>query len=288
MDAKPRLPLQRVAAETESSRIGNSVALRDRLVEMESGSGRVGERRRRIIKEATALIAERGLQEFSLGVVARRANTSLRTIYNAFENKENVIALSMWRYFEKFEKFAGFETPAATLYGAIDRVIATHLRSRQVKNYSASVALYFAPNAHPLIREAMQNMSGGLFRDWFKELVASRQLSPGVDAERLVLDLSNAQFSVIHEWSIGQLSDSDVLGRLLNMTLMLICGAVTGQAREHLEALLADVRNNGPAISGLLDIAKIHLSSIESRVAATRPAPVGKATSAGKRRATAQ
>jgi len=56
------------------------------------------------------------------GVLARRADISLRTIHNPFENKENMLGLSVLRYFAKFEE------SVATLLGAIAAVTTTHLR----------------------------------------------------------------------------------------------------------------------------------------------------------------
>ena len=65
-------------------------------------SNNMVERRLRILREARRMIAETDSIDFSLEELCARAGVAKNTIYNAFGNKENVIASAIQQYIEDF------------------------------------------------------------------------------------------------------------------------------------------------------------------------------------------
>ena len=50
----------------------------------------IHERRRRILREARRLLAESGLEKFSIRTLCKRADVAQRTLYNAFHNRDRI------------------------------------------------------------------------------------------------------------------------------------------------------------------------------------------------------
>jgi len=246
-----------------------AMQLSDRRWEGEQGA--IAERRRRIIREATRLIAQDGFEKFNLRGLAQRADVSLRTVFNAFQNRENVIALSIWYYFESFDRYIVHSTPSDTLAGAIERLVTTHLRARRVEGQMrATTALYFSPTAHPSIRKVMQDIGGGFFRGWLRAISQAGHLKPGVDVERLIVSIANAEYAVNHEWSLGLIPRTEFLFRLLEATLLLLSGGTTGDARSQIERLLGDLYNNGRVLGEMIKIARRHVKNAEAALSSKR------------------
>ena len=58
-------------------------------------------RRRRIQDETRKMIAERGVAGFSMDDLSKRAKVAKRTLYNAFQTKERIIAVAIKESFEQ-------------------------------------------------------------------------------------------------------------------------------------------------------------------------------------------
>lgn len=204
------------------------------------------ERRRRLLREARHMIAEDGIEKFSVRKLCQRAGVAQRTLYNAFHNKDRVIALAIREAYDEFNQHVRHRTDAFTLPGVLDRTIAINRRNFRVRNYTkAVVSIYFAPSTPADVWETLRDMSVNAIRAWLMAMSARDELQPWVDADHFATTMANVQYAVINDWCLGRLSDEAYLPRLAESMLLLLIGAVRGTVRSEAEAFLIDLRRTG-------------------------------------------
>lgn len=204
------------------------------------------ERRKRLLREARQMIAEDGLEGFSVRQLCRRAGVAQRTLYNAFQNKDRVIALAIREAYDDFNKNVRYRTDANTLAGVLDRTIAINRRNFKVRNYTkAVVSIYFGPGTPRDVWETLRDMSVNAIHEWLMIMQARNELRSWVHAYHFATAMANVQYSVINDWCLDRLSDEEYLPRLAESMLLLLIGAVQGKVRDEAEAFLIDMRKTG-------------------------------------------
>ena len=204
------------------------------------------ERRRRLLREARHMIAEDGIENFSVRKLCQRAEVAQRTLYNAFHNKDRVIALAIREAYDEFNQHVRHRTDEHTVAGALDRTIAINRRNFRVRNYTkAVVAIYFGPGTPQDVWETLRDMSVDSIRAWLMVMTARDELQPWVDPEHFATTMANVQYAVINDWCLGRLSDADYLPRLCEGMLLLLIGAVKGVVRVQAEEFLIALRQTG-------------------------------------------
>jgi len=91
----------------------------------------IAERRRRLVKAASELIAERDEGAFSMPELAARAGLSLATPYNLFGSKAAVLGEVFARQVRGFHRDNGWmeeADPVARILGVVDRLVAAYAR----------------------------------------------------------------------------------------------------------------------------------------------------------------
>lgn len=238
------------------------------LGNMTNSSQAMFERRRRILDEARRMIGRDGLEAFNIRDLCERAGVASRTLYYAFDSRENIIALAIKGYFEAFDSKIGIGESLSSFEGALAHQVTTTVRNREIPNYLRAVAaLYFSPSLHADIRRVMLEIGTRSWRPWVQTIGLGRQLRRGVQVDRLLLDLSNLQFAKVHEWGLDELSDEAFLDRTLDAVLLLLLGATKGAA-------LKDVRDAYDQIQRSPDYKANLIETAQGRIAALSQAPV--------------
>ena len=117
------------------------------------------ERRNRILREARKMIAEGGIENFSIRALCRRADVAQRTLYNAFHDKDRIIALAIRQAYDEVNQFIRYRTSADTLEGIVDRLISVNQRNLRAPHYTRAVtSIYFALNTSTDIWNALREM----------------------------------------------------------------------------------------------------------------------------------
>lgn len=200
------------------------------------------ERRRRILSEARRLIEEQGA-EFSVRELCDRAKIAPNTLYNAFDSKENVIALTVSRYFEEFFSRTRFFYSADSFDGLMERDIASSLRNISLPRYVHAVAkLYFSDNEKLSIRPEVDRIVGIFFLPWLERLQLDRQIVKGVDLKRVPSNLASMFFTHVLEWRAGRLDDQSFLDARTDAVLCYLGGVTKGDAERSIRASLVDFR----------------------------------------------
>jgi TetR/AcrR family transcriptional regulator, cholesterol catabolism regulator len=177
--------------------------------------------------------------------VARRANVAKRTLYNAFQSKEHLVASAIRQYFEDYASKIDYSNQDATLEWMIERLVIVARRNLSIRNYTrALMNIYFSSNVDPEIRHAIHQIASTSHEPWILELDRKGQLQPWVDAEDLIAMLVRLRYANAHAWAEGLIPDDQLVTELLRGFLMLMAGATQGTARQQIVDVLADLENH--------------------------------------------
>lgn len=197
-------------------------------------------RRRRILDETRKLITEQGLTGFSMEDLCARAGVAKRTLYNAFRNKEHLIAVAIHEYFGEFASRLRITSPPGTLDHMIERIETTTRRNLQLPNYNrALMAIYHSPEVSPDIWETIHEIATASHRPYVEALRDKKQLQPWIDAPTLVDDLTRYRYATGNDWCNGRIASEDFQKRLLTGVLGMLLGSTRGVARREIEQRLA-------------------------------------------------
>lgn len=203
-------------------------------------------RRRRLLTEARRMIAEGGLESFSIRKLCQRADVAQRTFYNAYESKDRLIALAIREAYDDFQKFISYRTDPLTLEGAIDRTLSTNRRNFKVRNYTKTiVSIYFSPTTSNDIWKTIQDMAQTAWTEWFKFLQEKGLLKDWAKPDRVAHEMANLQWSIISDWCLGRLDDEEYLPALFTATLTLLIGATKGEVNAQAEDMLTAFHATG-------------------------------------------
>ncbi|SFR89314.1 TetR/AcrR family transcriptional regulator [Sphingomonas jatrophae] len=204
-------------------------------------------RRRRILEETRALIEEQGISNFSMNELCKRADVAKRTLYNAFQTRERLIAAAIQEYFLEYLGRITYKSQPGTLQRNIERIVAVGRRNRKIRNYiRAIMAVYFSPDVNSDIWNAMHSVAVESNLEWIRNLARRRQLQPWVDVDGLANDIVRYEYATIHDWARGLLQDDQLVPRLVNSYLTFMAGATRGAARDEIVAELRE-REGGAA-----------------------------------------
>lgn len=254
-------------------------------------SDNIYERRRRILREARKMIAEGGLEGFSVRELCSRADIAQKTLYNAFGSKENVIALAIRQYMTDFNERAKLRFDAATLDGRLERLIKVHSRNLQIRPYTTAImAVYNSPTAAGEIRKAIRAVSEAGARPLAQHLEETKSLLPGVTAESFVYLQTSTVYSVLMDWCVGDLPDGELVDRVCEVFLMLVVGTTKGPNNALARSWLQDLRGKRPSWAAMRKLAEVgtvtSLEPSEPNPRRAKPAPARKgAARAAKGRA---
>ena len=202
-------------------------------------------RRHRILDETRRMIGEVGITNLSMDDVAKRANVAKRTLYNAFQSKEHLIASAISKYFDDYASTIDYSTEGATLEWMIERLVIVARRNLAIRNYTrALMNIYFSSNVDPEIRQAIHEIASESHEPWILELDRQGLLAPWIDAEDLIAMLVRLRYATAHAWAEGLIPDDQLVHELLRSFFTLMAGSTTGTAREEIVGVLGNLENH--------------------------------------------
>lgn len=201
-------------------------------------------RRRRLLKETRAMIAQDGLEGFSVRKLCQKAGVAQRTLYNAFQNKDRLIAFAIREAFEEFQAYVSTSTDATSVSGLLTRTLAINRRNFRVRNYTKAVcAIYFAPTTPRDVWQTLQDMSLRGNRAWLDR--HSNSINGWIDINHFADSMANVQYATINDWCLGRLPDEEYLPRLAENMLTLLAGALHGDVAKEVGLHLDEIRRTG-------------------------------------------
>lgn len=206
----------------------------------------IHERRRRILREARKLLAEGGLEKFSIRALCKRADVAQRTLYNAFHDRDRIMALAIREAYEDVNRYMRYRTSAETMEGIVDRLISVNSRNLRARNYTQAVAaIFFSSAASRDIWVAMREMVDINLRQWLDRLVRDDLLEDWVRVDELADEIANLEYSTINDWAQGRIPDEDYVRRLITAVLTHVSAAIRGEDRDKALAMLREIRRTG-------------------------------------------
>jgi AcrR family transcriptional regulator len=203
-------------------------------------------RRRRILEETRRLIAEQGLVNFNMNELCKRAGVAKRTLYNAFQTREQMIAIAISEYFQDYVDRIPYTAPPGTLHHNLERLISVSRRNVRIRNYiRAIMSIFFSADANSDIWRTMQGMATRPTLEWLANLAAKRQLQPWVDMHRLAADLVRLEYAVVNDWSLGRIGDEELTPHLLTSFLTVAAGATRGAANAEIREAIQQITEVG-------------------------------------------
>jgi len=220
------------------------------------------------------MISESGLSGFSLRELCARAGIAQKTLYNAFGGKENVIALAIRQYMSDFNERTTFKFDLLTLEGRLERLIKVHSRNIQVRPYTTAImAVYNSATADRAIRETIRNISETGLRPYAEALRDKNAFAPGVTADRFIYLSTTTVYAVLSDWCLGDLSDDQLVDRISEAFLMLICGCTVGEVQREAARWLEDLRGNRPGWLALRKMAEVAPQELRAATRRTEATP---------------
>lgn len=197
------------------------------------------------------MIGDVGIASLSMDEVARRAEVAKRTLYNAFQSKERLVAAAIHQYFEDYASRIHYSTPDQTLERMIERLVVVARRNLEIRNYArALMNIYHAHDVDPDIRDAIYAIAAESHEPWIRALRARRQLQPWIDPDELISSLVTFRYGLANAWAEGLMEDEAFLLNLVRGFLTFMTGATRGAARKEIEQALADLPTHPLLLAG--------------------------------------
>ncbi len=189
------------------------------------------ERRGRILAIAWDLLAERGDDDFSLAELSEQADVSLRTIYNAFTDKEGVIAQAVATHYRSlFADIRLGDNESCLLADAMVMIDRVATETCRVRGWSATGArMYFSPRTGAEIVDSLRAMPVMILKAWARSSEAERKRLQLFDSHGIERSFANAQWALVNDWSAGRI-DSDDLAREMKRNLVVLAAAFGNRA----------------------------------------------------------
>lgn len=199
-------------------------------------------RRQRILDETLKLIGETGLSDLSLDDVAQRANVAKRTIYNAFQSKEHLVATVISRLFANFATQVEYVHAVDTLDGMIERLIRGARRNKKMRNFMrALMNIYFSTDLDPEMRQVVRQVAGGAHEAWVKTISQKGDLQPWADEETLIDMLISLRYAAVHAW-LEKIMKDDYLEKNVTVGyLKVLAGATRGETHAEIMGALENI-----------------------------------------------
>jgi AcrR family transcriptional regulator len=248
--------LQPMAAssKTGSKSQGSAPARAPRAAQPQTySSPAIRARRRRILEESRRMIAEDGLLNFNMNELCKRAGVAKRTLYNAFQTREQLIAIAISEYFQEYVDRIPYSAPVGTLQNNLERLVSVTQRNVHIRNYiRAIMSIFFSADADSNIWRTMQGMATRPTLEWLANLAARRQLQPWIEPQNLADDLVRLEYGIVNDWSLGRLSDDDLTPHLLLSFLTYMAGATRGAANTEIREAIRHIQEHGvPMVSAV-------------------------------------
>lgn len=200
-------------------------------------------RRHRILNETRKMIGEVGLASLAMDDVAKRADVAKRTLYNAFQSKEHLVAAAISKYFEDYEAKIHYQNEdVTTLDWMVERLVIVARRNVTIRNYTrALMNIYHSADVDPEIRQAIHEIAARSHEPWIRKLQSSRQLAPWINGDSLISMLVRYRYALAQAWTEGEIADEDLAVEVLRGFFTFMAGATRGKARRDIVELLQNL-----------------------------------------------
>jgi AcrR family transcriptional regulator len=203
------------------------------------------ERRRRVLQAARELLAAFGYENFNVRDLCARADIAQKTLYNAFQSKDNVIAAAVREFVNEFHEVVELRFEAGTVDGLLEFTIAISASNVMAAGYIQAITnLFYNQVAEDSIREKILAEGKAHYEPFVKAMLESNSLAKDVSPERLSHLLVSTAFSVTSDWCHGDIENDVYPDRAAEVMLIVVSGTTRGKVQQQARRWLEDLREN--------------------------------------------
>ena len=203
-------------------------------------------RRERMLSEAWKLIAERGVESFTIRELCQRAGVSQGTFHNAFGTKENIVGLAVVEYASTVVS-GNFVNASDTLEGRLERLTRVNTSILPNKRYiSAVMQVFWSDTMSPNMRKTIGDVTKFGFMPFLHKLQNRQSLLPSINIDQLAETLMLSYYGLLTCWTSGSLPDEELARRVVADMLLVLAGATRGAALREVREWQQQVAADGP------------------------------------------
>ena len=203
-------------------------------------------RRQNVMQAAREMIAEHGLDGFTMKQLAARAEVSPATLFNIYGTKENLIGEAVLDAFNSLATDDVSNEPKTfdELLAYIDWVTTAIVG---LPDYVPVVtSTYFSRQEDQPVRDLLRNATADPYLSYLKAAIARGQVRDGTNVKMLAEAIAHQTFAHMHDWILGRTTDEDLCNRIELAVMMIIAPALQGEdatrMRAHLDGLVVSVK----------------------------------------------
>lgn len=204
-------------------------------------SDAIVERRHRILRETRALIAETGYENFNVRDLCARAGVAPKTLYNAFGNKDNVIAAAIQEHLLETHAIAQYQFTEDTLDGRLERSLRVYAENLRVAPYTRAINAVFYGGSE-FVRRSIRATVSVWHAPFLRTLEEANGIAVGVSTEQFSRMIVSGSFAVTSDWAIGEIPDAEYVDRAAETLLTVIVGCTRGKPNILARRWLEDLR----------------------------------------------
>ncbi|WP_144097933.1 TetR/AcrR family transcriptional regulator [Croceicoccus sediminis] len=169
-------------------------------------------RRREILSTAWTMIAEAGGSEFTLQELSERCDVALRTIYNAFGDKDGVVAAAAAAHHS--DTLEVFEFDDREVWSLSEAICMTRRIAQETVRFpgwsQVTSEMYFSPRGPVKLFASLQQMPTSILRAWLRSDQVDLKLLRAFGQQALEASHADAQWGVVANWCAGRIDEAQV------------------------------------------------------------------------------
>lgn len=209
------------------------------MVGSDDAQGEAPRREDRILDIVTHILETKGYDAVQLREVARRAKTSLATIYKRYANRDELIVAALQNWMEE-NRYSGLTRqsgePDASLYAGMMRVLRTIFQPWE--QHPEMLTAYFraraAPGGQQLVRRGLDIVAPAVF-----EVLGDVEDSFIADLDAII---SSLVYGLLGRFAAGEIAITEILP-ILDRTVFWLTSGYEEHRGQAVDRLLASARS---------------------------------------------
>ncbi len=193
------------------------------------------ERRKKILAKTREMITAGGIERLNVRELAKHCGVSVPTLYNQFNNKDNLVFAAADEIFRwHFERIGSDNSKKG-----LDRIINVNSDSVKISLKNAELTKLIAA-AVPKQNNSLV-VAQSLYQEGLAEMQEAGELADWVDVKFIAQRLYRRVRSVTIDWSRGHIPSDKLLDFRSCEIYLILLGISTDKTRDRIEGLLKKV-----------------------------------------------
>ncbi len=200
-------------------------------------------RRRDILATTWDMIAQHGSDQFKLSDLSERCGVALRTIYNAFVDKDNLIAEAVAAHYHSlFDSIAPGASDSRTLEESAAMMARVAFEISRAAAFSGTGArMYFSTRSSSRLLETLRRLPILSLKAWMRSDEADRKQIQQFGRDALERSFANLQWGSVNDWLAGRLDNAELSSELKKQVIWVAMAFGNRAGRAAAKRLSAEI-----------------------------------------------